>query len=145
MNRLSRFATTAITATALTAAATGIASAQGGYTWCPGQPLPMHGLGWDMNVYAASLIYTLSSGYRDSNAGIPAPFNNNYVSDYGIVDLGFIYRGVKGLTLRAGVLNVLDKDPPFTNQTARFQARAYDDRFHNPIGRTWTLGASYQF
>ncbi len=28
----------------------GTAIAQGVYTWCPGQPLPMHGLGWDMNV-----------------------------------------------------------------------------------------------
>jgi len=102
-------------------------------------------VGWDMSDYGASVIYRLSSGYRDSNAGIPAPFNNNYVSDYGIVDLSFVYRGFRGLTLRAGVLNALDKDPPFTNQTARFQARAYDDRFHNPIGRTWTLGASYQF
>jgi hypothetical protein len=27
------------------------AQAQPGvYSWCPGQPLPMHGLGWDMNV-----------------------------------------------------------------------------------------------
>src|SRR5687767_975370 len=22
----------------------------GGYTWCPGQPVPFGGLGWDMNV-----------------------------------------------------------------------------------------------
>ena len=51
MNRLSQFATAAVIATAgwwgLAAAP---ATAQGGYTWCPGQPLPMHGLGWDMNV-----------------------------------------------------------------------------------------------
>jgi iron complex outermembrane receptor protein len=52
---------------------------------------------------------------------------------------------VKGLVLRAAVLNLLDEDPPFTNQTARFQARAYDDRYHNPLGRTWVLGASYEF
>jgi iron complex outermembrane receptor protein len=102
-------------------------------------------LGWDWNEYGGSLLYTLASSYKDSNANIPAPFNDNTVGHYGIFDLSFVYRGFKGLTLRAGILNVLDEDPPFTNQTARFQARAYDDRFHNPLGRTWTLGASYQF
>jgi hypothetical protein len=32
-----------------------------------------------------------------------------------------------------------------SRETARFQARAYDDRFSNPLGRTWTLGARYEF
>ena len=102
-------------------------------------------LGWEMNAYSASLLYRHSSGYKDSNAFIPAPYNDNTVGAYGIYDLSFAYRGVKGLVLRAGVLNLLDEDPPFTNQTARFQARAYDDRYHNPLGRTWVLGASYEF
>ena len=102
-------------------------------------------LGWEMDAYGANLIYTQASKYRDSNANIPAPFNDNTVGKYGIFDLAFVYKGFKNLTLRGGILNLFDEDPPFTNQTARFQARAYDDRFHNPIGRTWTFGASYQF
>ena len=59
--------------------------------------------------------------------------------------MSFAYSGFKGLVLRAGGLNVFDEDPPFTNQTARFQARGYDDRIHNPLGRAWVLGASYEF
>jgi iron complex outermembrane receptor protein len=55
------------------------------------------------------------------------------------------YTGIKNLTLRAGILNVLDTDPPYSNQTARFQARAYDDRFSNPLGRVFTLSAQYNF
>ena len=102
-------------------------------------------LGWEMNAYSANLLYRYSSGYRDSNANIPAPYNDNTVGAYGIYDLSLAYSGFKGLVLRAGVLNLLDEDPPFTNQTARFQARAYDDRIHNPLGRTWVLGASYEF
>ena len=35
-------------------------------------------------------------------------------------------RAIKGLTLRAGILNVLDEDPPYTNQVGRFEARAYE-------------------
>jgi iron complex outermembrane receptor protein len=102
---------------------------------------------WDMSAYSAGLTYRLSSSYRDANAaaGIPAPYNDNTVGHYGVWDLTAAYKGFKNLTLRAGILNVLDDDPPFSNQTGRFQARAYDDRFVNPLGRTWVLGASYEF
>jgi iron complex outermembrane recepter protein len=102
-------------------------------------------VGWEMNAFSAGLTWTHTDGYKDSNAFIPAPYNQNTVGNYNLFDLSVGYSGIKGLTLRAGVLNLLDEDPPFTNQTARFQARAYDDRFHNPLGRTWTLGARYEF
>lgn len=100
---------------------------------------------WEMNAFNAGLVYRFASSYKDSNAFIPAPYNDNTVGDYHLFDLSFGYTGIKGLQLRLGVLNVFDTDPPFTNQTARFQARAYDDRFHNPLGRTWTLSARYEF
>ena len=101
-------------------------------------------LGWEMNAWTAGLIYRYSSGYKDQN-NVPAPFNDNTVGRYGLFDLSFGYAGIKGLQLRLGVLNVLNEDPPFSNQTNRFQARGYDDRIHNPLGRTWTLGAKYEF
>jgi iron complex outermembrane receptor protein len=104
-------------------------------------------LGWEMNAYTAGLTWRFTSGYHDSNpsSSVSAPYRNNAVGNYNVWDLSFGYTGIKGLTLRAGVLNLLDEDPPYTNQTARFQARAYDDRFHNPLGRTWVLGAKYEF
>lgn len=102
-------------------------------------------LGWDFGTYSTALVYRFTRGYKDSNANIPAPFNDNSVGDYHIFDLSVAYTGIKKLTLRAGVLNLLDTEPPFTNQTARFQARAYDDRFHNPLGRVFTVGARYEF
>jgi iron complex outermembrane receptor protein len=101
-------------------------------------------LGWEMNAWNAALTYRHSSGYKDQN-NVPAPWNNNTVGDYGIFDLSVGYTGVKGLNLRLGVLNVADTDPPFSNQVSRFQSRGYDDRFHNPLGRTWTLAAKYEF
>lgn len=93
------------------------------------------------------LSYKFQRGYRDQNSQ-SAPFtafNNREVQDYGIFDLTVTYTGVKNLTLSAGVLNLLDTDPPFTNQVGRFQARGYDDRFHNPLGRTWRFAAKYSF
>jgi len=67
------------------------------------------------------------------------------VGNLNVFDVALEYTGIKGLQLKLVVLNLFDEDPPFTNQTARFQARAYDDRFHNPLGRTWTLGPKYEF
>lgn len=101
-------------------------------------------VGWEMNAWTGSLNYNYSSGYKDQNL-VPAPWNNNTVGAYGIFNLAVGYKGFKGLTINAGILNVLDSDPPFTNQVSRFQSRGYDDRFHNPLGRTWTLGARYEF
>lgn len=104
-------------------------------------------LGWDKGSWSTLLTYRFMSGYTDQNSqGAPfTAFNNNKVGDYNIFDLNLTYTGIKGLTLSAGVLNLMDKDPPFTNQTARFQARTYDDRFHSPLGRVYQLSAKYQF
>lgn len=105
------------------------------------------GMNWDQGPWSANLTYKFQKGYTDQNAQ-SAPFtafNNRQVQDYGIFDVGFSYSGIKGLTLSAGVLNLLDTDPPFTNQLGRFQARGYDDRFHNPLGRTYKVSARYSF
>ncbi len=104
-------------------------------------------LGWQMSAWTANIIYRYQSGYFDANAaaGIPAPYNRNTVGAYGQFDLSAGWQGVQGLTVLLGVLNVFDTDPSYTNQAARFQARAYDDRFATPLGRTWTLGAKYEF
>ena len=101
-------------------------------------------IGWEMNAWNAGLIYNWTSGYTDQN-NVPAPWNQNAVGNYGIFNLSVGYTGIKGLKVGLGVLNLLDTDPPWTNQTNRFQARGYDDRFHNPLGRTWTIGAKYEF
>jgi iron complex outermembrane recepter protein len=101
-------------------------------------------INWQRDAWSASLFHRWLTGYKDQNA-VPAPFNDNTVGDYSIFDLSATYRGFRNMILSAGVLNVLDTDPPFTNQVGRFQARAYDDRFHNPLGRTYMVSARYEF
>jgi iron complex outermembrane recepter protein len=104
---------------------------------------------WDTGPWSTLLAHRFVDGYWDQNAqGAPfnvAPFNNRKVGDYTLFDLSVSFTGIKGLTLNVGVLNLLDKDPPFTNQVGRFQARGYDDRFHNPLGRTYQVSAKYAF
>ena len=106
-------------------------------------------LNWDLASWGVSLGNRYTSGYRDQNSqGAPfnvAPFNTNTVDSYSIFDASVTWRGIKGLTLSLGIDNLLDSDPPFTNQSGRFQARAYDDRFHNPLGRAYRMSAKYEF
>ena len=103
-------------------------------------------LGWERNEWSANLLWRFQSGYVDENRNIPpsSPFFNR-LHDYSVFDLSATWRALRGLTVRAGVLNVLDRDPPFSNQLILFQYRGYDGFFHNPRGRTYTLSASYQF
>ena len=106
-------------------------------------------VGWEKGPWSTLVANRYQSGYRDQNSqGAPfnvAPFNTNQVSEYVLFDASVSYTGFKNLTLSAGILNVFDMDPPFTNQVSRFQARGYDDRVHNPLGRTYQLSARYEF
>jgi len=47
--------------------------------------------------------------------------------------------------LTFGILNLLDKDPPFSIQTNAGQVFGYDPRYYDPRGRTYYANASYKF
>lgn len=104
---------------------------------------------WDTPMVSTRLAHRYKSKYRDQNSqGAPfnvAPFNTNTVEAYHLWDVSVVLKPMKGLTLGVGVLNLLDTDPPFSNQTARFQARGYDDRYSDPRGRTWQVSGRYEF
>jgi hypothetical protein len=92
---------------------------------------------WAMGPWTASLAQRYKSGYLDQDGA-------NQVGAYSVVDLGVTWSGIKGLTLAAGINNLLDKDPPVTGQTTTFQ-RGFDPRFTDPIGRSFNFRASYKF
>ena len=77
------------------------------------------------------------SGYTDEDP-------SNSVSAYTLVDLAATYTGFKGFTLTGGVKNLLDKDPPFSNQGTVFQ-KGYDPRYTDAIGRAYFVRGSYRF
>jgi len=103
--------------------------------------------GWQWGPWSAALWNRYQSGYFDQNpaSSVQPAFRQNTVGAWSVWNLSGTWTGYKGLTLQAGVLNLLNNDPPYSNQTNRFQARAYDDRFANPLGRTWTLAGKYEF
>ena len=95
--------------------------------------------------WEGALAQTFRRGYTDCNAqcNIGAAFANK-VADYELFDLNVTYKGIKGVTIAAGILNILNDDPPYTNKTQGFQA-GFDERYTNPLGRTFTLKVGYQF
>ena len=94
-------------------------------------------LDWSQGSWAADLTYRWQSGYRDSG-------DTRDVGAYEIFDLSMAYRGIKNLTLRAGIQNLFDRDPPYSRQGDYFHV-GYDPTYTDPRGRTFTLAAKYTF
>jgi iron complex outermembrane receptor protein len=102
---------------------------------------------------------TLSGIYRDSyedqNRGPTAQGGANYtttqpftrnISAYSTFNLFGTYTGIKGLTVTGGVINLLDRDPPFTWHNVDSAAGAgWDPRVADPRGRTYSLSLTYKF
>jgi iron complex outermembrane receptor protein len=87
---------------------------------------------WD-----ATLSQRYRRGYLDAE---PLPNGTlHHVSAYRVWDLQLGFAPARALRLWVGVRNLLDTDPPVTNQTAQFQL-GYDPLYADPLGRTWTLG-----
>jgi len=96
-------------------------------------------LNWNLGSYGASLVNRFNSGYHDSD-----PSTHASVASYSIWDLSGTYSWNKTLTLTAGVQNVFDRDPPFSNQTYAFQS-GYDPRYTDPFGRVLFTKIAYNF
>jgi iron complex outermembrane receptor protein len=100
-------------------------------------------LGWQYENWTANLVNRYSRGYTDDNSFVD-PANFNRVGATNTWDLAVTWSGIKGLVVTAGVTNLFDQEPPFSNQGTLFQV-GYDARYANPIGRAALLRASYTF
>jgi iron complex outermembrane receptor protein len=93
--------------------------------------------------------------YDDQNRGPTAQGGANYtanepfnrtISAHTTYNLVGTYTGIKGLTLTAGIVNLFDRDPPFTWHNVDSAAGAgWDPRIADPRGRTFSLSATYRF
>jgi iron complex outermembrane receptor protein len=101
---------------------------------------------WTYGGWGAIVTNRFRSGYADQNDAdnLLEGFADNTVGALSVWDLVGTYSGIKGLALSAGVLNVFNSDPPFSNQVSTFQV-GYDPRYASPFGRTWLLRAAYSF
>jgi iron complex outermembrane recepter protein len=103
-------------------------------------------LDWDRGGFGVSIANTYRSGYRDQNVeGLSSPeFSNRDVEAYSLWDLTGSWQVNKALRLRAGILNLLDTAPPFTNQSRYFQV-TWDPTYGDPRGRSAYVNLQYSF
>ena len=98
-------------------------------------------LNWRKGNWGATVSQSFKSGYTDQNQVDPQYRHD--VPSYSLLGVSGSYAW-KGLLLTAGVKNLLDKEPPFSNQGTMFQ-KGYDPRYTDPIGRAYYLRGSYTF
>jgi iron complex outermembrane receptor protein len=60
-------------------------------------------------------------------------------------DLQGSYTGIKNLSLRLGVKNLLDKNPPVAVTLGQYFQIGYDPSYYDPHGRFVYLNAAYKF
>jgi iron complex outermembrane receptor protein len=103
-------------------------------------------LDWDHGPFGLTLANTYLAGYRDQNVpGLAAPeWSDRDVKAYSLWDLSGTWRFNEALRLRAGVLNLLDTAPPFTNQSRYFQV-TWDPTYGDPRGRSFFASLNYSF
>lgn len=69
------------------------------------------------------------------------------VKPYSIYGLSATYRGIKNVTVVAGIKNLFDEDPPFsaTYDTNTGAGSSWEPRIADPRGRSFTLRVDYKF
>jgi len=103
-------------------------------------------LDWAYGALNLTLGNSYFSSYRDQNIpGLADPgWNDRDVKAYSLWDLSGSYAFTKNLKLRAGIINVLDTPPPFTNQSRYFEV-TWDPTYGDPRGRSVFVNLQYKF
>ncbi|MEJ6001307.1 TonB-dependent receptor [Paucibacter soli] len=96
---------------------------------------------WELGPWSATLSNSYLSAYTDQTiVGKP----DRRVGAYSLWDLTGAWSWNKALTLRAGVKNLFDTAPPFSQQ-AWFFLSGYDPSYTDTRGRFFYLSAQYQY
>lgn len=93
--------------------------------------------------WTVNLANRYMSHYIDQNTSVEPQFYNK-VRHYSTWSLSGTYTGNKHFEFTAGIKNLLDTNPPFSNQVTTFQ-QGYDPRFTDPLGRTVYMRLTYKY
>jgi len=103
---------------------------------------------WDQGPFGLTLANQYSSGYTDQNTTYDPVSDkllpSRKVAAYSLWDLTGSWAVSKNLKLRGAILNVLNTDPPFSNQAYYFLA-GYDPTYTDPRGRSYSVSLQYSF
>ena len=100
------------------------------------------GVEWERGNFSLALGNTHYSGHTDDSY-LPDT-QPRQVGEYSLWDVTGAWKPSRNLTVRAGVLNLLDKAPPFSNQSYYFLS-TYDPTYTDPRGRTVFVSLAYSF
>jgi iron complex outermembrane receptor protein len=102
-------------------------------------------------------LLTLDWTYQNFGAGLSEHFTDHYkdyapdaagnlitVGNYSIINGYVSFKPIPPLKLLVGINNLLDTDPPFSNQEQNWQA-GYNPIFSSPIGRTFYGRVTFDF
>jgi outer membrane receptor protein involved in Fe transport len=98
--------------------------------------------------YIQQVKADVNSGNPDINNGNPPAFIDGHIPAYSWIDLAAQYRVRDNITLRAGVNNVFDKEPPALDTNAYPLAPGSGNTFANmydPLGRTIFVNLTAKF
>jgi iron complex outermembrane receptor protein len=97
---------------------------------------------WDRGPWTVVLGNSYQSSYTDAATDINGA--ERTVSSMSLWDVQLIWKGIRNLALSLGARNVLDTDPPHTNQANSFQA-GFDPSYYDPRARVVYVQATYAF
>jgi iron complex outermembrane receptor protein len=103
---------------------------------------------WDNGPFSLTLGNTFYSSYEDQNSAIDTNDGSvvtpNHVKAYSLWDLSGSWDVTPKAKLRAGVQNLFDTNPPFSNQSYFFLS-GYDPSYTDPRGRTFYASVNLSF
>ncbi|KMN49523.1 hypothetical protein VL04_15040 [Chromobacterium violaceum] len=100
-------------------------------------------LNWMYGPWSTILSQNYKSGYTDQNATDNSNGSNHMVKPYSTWNLSASYVWNKQFTVTAGIKNLFDQEPPYSNQQ-RMTQQNYDPRFTDPTGRSFFLKGAYK-
>jgi iron complex outermembrane receptor protein len=101
---------------------------------------------WSKGPYGVSLTQNFQSGYWDAaRADSATGTDAQHVGAFSTWDIAGSYSGVKNLTLRAGLKNMFNRQPPTSIGLGLYFQTGYDPSYYDPHGMFGYVTASYKF
>ncbi len=105
---------------------------------------------WTQGPWSGTLSQNYTAGYESERdgfgAGFTSPLAPDRIGSYTLYNLTGTYKGIKNLTLTAGIKNLFDTKPPFSNHNVDNVAGAgWDARVGDPRLRSFIVRMNYKF
>ncbi|MYM85158.1 TonB-dependent receptor [Duganella sp. FT50W] len=105
----------------------------------------------DTGAFSNSLIVNYRNGYTDASAtayNLATKLNETlriHVPSHLTIDWQGKWQATKAISLRAGVKNLADRNPPLSLRASSGHQVGYDARYADPMGRTFYMTGNYTF